>query len=65
MATLQYSYLENPMDRERSLVGYSPWGRKESDTTSGLAHGHIKLHGFSATRWVSFPNPLVDQESTI
>ena len=23
--------LENPMDR--SLVGYSPWGRKESDTT--------------------------------
>ena len=27
---LQYSCLENPM---RSLVGYSPWGRKESDTT--------------------------------
>ena len=22
---LQYSYLENPMDR--GLVGYSPWGR--------------------------------------
>ena len=29
---LQYSCLENPMDR-RSLVGYSPWGRKESDMT--------------------------------
>ena len=28
---LQYYCLENPM--ERSLVGYSPWGRKESDTT--------------------------------
>ena len=27
----QYSYLENPMDR--SLVGYSPRGRKELDTT--------------------------------
>ena len=27
----QYSYLENPMDRR--LMGYSPWGRKESDTT--------------------------------
>ena len=28
---VQYSCLENPMDR--SLVGYSPQGRKESDTT--------------------------------
>ena len=31
---LQYSCLENPMDRgRRSIVGYSPWGHKESDTT--------------------------------
>jgi len=29
---LQYSYLENPHG-QRSLVGYSPWGHKESDTT--------------------------------
>ena len=29
---LQYSCLENPIGW-RSLVGYSPWGRKESDTT--------------------------------
>ena len=29
---LQYSCLENPIDR-RSMVGYSPWGRKESDMT--------------------------------
>ena len=28
---LQYSCLENPM--ERSLMGYSPWVQKESDTT--------------------------------
>ena len=28
---LQCSYLENPMDRGRSLGGYSSWGRKESD----------------------------------
>ena len=27
---LQYSGLENPMD-QRSLVGYCPWGLKESD----------------------------------
>ena len=29
---LQYSCLENPMDRE-SLTGYSAWGGKGSDTT--------------------------------
>ena len=29
---LQYSCLENPHG-QRTLVGYSPWGRKESDTT--------------------------------
>ena len=28
---LQYSGLENPRG-QGSLVGYSPWGRKESDT---------------------------------
>ena len=32
---LQYSCLENSVDK-RSLVGYSPWGRKESDTTEQL-----------------------------
>ena len=29
---LEYSCLENPHG-QRSLGGYSPWGRKESDTT--------------------------------
>ena len=33
---LQYSCLENPHG-QRSLVGYSPWGRKESDTTEWLS----------------------------
>ena len=28
---LQYACLENPYG-QRSLAGYSPWGRKESDT---------------------------------
>ena len=32
---LQYSCLESPMDR-RTLVGYSPWGHKESDMTERL-----------------------------
>ena len=30
---LQYSHLENPHG-QRSLVGYSPWGRRESDSTA-------------------------------
>ena len=29
---LHYSCLENPHEQWR-LVGYNPWGRKESDTT--------------------------------
>ena len=33
---LQYSCLENPMD-QKSLVGYSPQGHKESDTTEQVA----------------------------
>ena len=33
---LQYPCLENPHG-QRSLVGYSPWGRKESDTTKQLS----------------------------
>ena len=36
---LQYSCLENPMDR-RNMVGYSPRGRKESDMTERL-HFHL------------------------
>ena len=36
---LQYSCLGNPIDR--SLAGYSPWGRKESDTTE---HTHTDTH---------------------
>ena len=32
---LQYSCLENPIHRWRTLVGYSSWGRKESDMTEG------------------------------
>ena len=33
---LQYSCLENPYG-QRSLVGYSPWDHKKSDTTEGLS----------------------------
>ena len=39
---LQYSCLENPHG-QGSLVGYSPWGCKESNTMAGLStHTHIQ-----------------------
>ena len=40
---LQFSCLENPHGQRSSAV-YSPWGRKESDTTERLstAHGYGK-----------------------
>ena len=41
---LQYSCLENPYG-QRSLVGYSPWGHKESDTTERLS-SHICMAEF-------------------
>ena len=47
---LQYSRLENPMDK-RSLVGYSPWGRKESDMTERRLYEEYltKLHSKHVT----------------
>ena len=39
----KYSCMENP-DGPKSLVGYSPWGRKESDTTQpGTAQNVISF----------------------
>ena len=37
---LQYSCLETP-HAQRSLVGYSPWSPKESDTTERTAQHSI------------------------
>ena len=37
---LQHPYLENP-HRQRSLVGYSLWGHKESDTTEQLSTAQL------------------------
>ena len=39
---LQYSCLQNPHG-QRSLVGYSPWGHKESDMTEGVIYTYIHL----------------------
>ena len=46
---LQYSCLENAHG-QRCLAGYSPWGRKESDTAERLstAQHNVTLSGLSA-----------------
>ena len=45
---LQYSCLENPHG-QRSLVGYSPWGHKESDMTERLSTAQQKTPESSLT----------------
>ena len=57
---LLYSYLENPMDGG-TWLGYSQWGRKESDTTEQL-HSLKSLFSFSLRYSPSLcPLPLASQ----
>ena len=51
---LQYSCLENSMDWEapQRLIGYSPWSRKESDTTERL---HFHLDSILKSRDITLP----------
>ena len=39
---LQYSFLDSPHG-QRSLAGYSPWGREESDTTEQLSRNTPRI----------------------
>ena len=55
---LQYSCLENPMDGGTSpWSGYSPWGRKESDTTeqfhfTSLHFNQLEYFSISITSFI-------------
>ena len=51
----QDSCLENPMDGQRSLVGYSPWGNKELDTTEWF---HFSFCKDELIPFVQIPCPL-------
>ena len=45
-------FLAVKFHRQRSMVGYSPWGCKESDTTEQLstyAHAHVYAHTHTHT----------------
>ena len=61
----------------RSMVGYSPWGRKESDTTERFHFGvlaiygymhtgmpkHTLLHRHQSCRHENFCSPFVDPKN--
>ena len=59
---LPYSCLENPHG-QRSLAGYSPWGRKESHTTERLSTAQhrswIKYRIQIPKRVFNFYNPVL------
>ena len=58
---LQYSCLENPMGK-RNLVGYSPWGCKESDTTEWLSISSFpKWHELGTLQFLLLSSTLKDQ----
>ena len=40
-------FLPGKFHGQRSLVGYSPWGPKESDMTEGLSMHFLKAEGLS------------------
>ena len=46
---LQYSCLENPMDGQRNLEGYSPWGHKRAGHDERLSAG---AHTHTARKWL-------------
>ena len=58
---LQYSCLQNPMDRG-AWWGCSPCGHKELDMTEGLTHTHTHIHTHTLT--LSHQVCAVGSEST-
>ena len=61
--TLQYSCLENPMDRG-NLVGSSPWGHKESEMTECAhaltTHTHTHTHTHTSLSQVGSVIPMLE-----
>ena len=48
----QYSCLDK--NGQRSLLGYSPWGHKESDMTEHFTHTHTHTHTHSSPTYYDF-----------
>ena len=68
---VRFPGMEDPLEKEMvihssTLVGYSPWGRKESDTTE---HLHIHILTMWRRKWqptsVLLPKELHGQRSLV
>ena len=60
--TLQYSCLENPMDRG-NLASSSPWGHKESEMTEHVharTHTHTHTHTHTSLSQVGSVIPILE-----
>ena len=60
--TTHSSILSGESQAQRSLVGYSPWGHKESDTTEPLAPLHCGINTVLFQPFhllLHYPNPFV------
>ena len=51
-------FLPGEFHAQRSLPGYRPWGRKESDTTEQLTHKHAHLIYSLSSYLPSFSNKV-------
>ena len=52
---------QNKINKWRNLVGYSPWGRKESDSTEQLHKKEMAIHSsilFWEISWTEEPGRL-------
>ena len=45
-------FLPGESHGQRSLVGYSPWGHKELDTTEATLHAHMLLYRDQRTHFL-------------
>ena len=64
--TTHFSILPGEPHGQRSLAGYSPWSRKESDTTEQVTHTHIMENNLKRI-YICFPvvkNPPVNIQET-
>ena len=52
-------FLPGKFHGRRSLVGYSPWDRKESDTTEQLHSHSLVVKALSPNQWTALEFPFV------
>ena len=66
MATQTPVFLPGKFHEQISLAGYSPWSRKESDTTEQLTHTHLFYNEISrGTMWLSAVVNIITASRTL